>query len=92
MRNMTKEDSMRVDKFLNTTNIVKRRSIAQDMCDSGVVAVNGKPVKSSKEVKKGDIITLTYLEYTKTYDVLEIPTTKNVPKNQSALYVKAVDQ
>ncbi len=82
---------MRIDKFLNTTNILKRRSIAQDMCDSGVVALNGKPAKSSKEVKKGDIITLTYLEYTKTYEVLEIPTSKSVPKNQSVLYVKTLD-
>ncbi|WP_394995949.1 RNA-binding S4 domain-containing protein [uncultured Helicobacter sp.] len=79
---------MRIDKFLNTTNILKRRSIAQDMCDSGVVALNGKPTKSSKEVKKGDTITLTYLEHTKTYEVLEIPTTKSVPKSQSALYVR----
>ena len=79
---------MRIDKFLNTTNILKRRSIAQDMCDSGVVALNGKPTKSSQEVKKGDTITLTYLEHTKTYEVLEIPTTKSVPKSQSALYVR----
>ena len=79
---------MRIDKCLNTTNILKRRSIAQDMCDSGVVALNGKPTKSSKEVKKGDTITLTYLEHTKTYEVLEIPTTKSVPKSQSALYVR----
>ncbi|MGI0406968.1 S4 domain-containing protein [Helicobacter himalayensis] len=79
---------MRIDKFLNTTNILKRRAVAQDMCENGVVLVNGVVAKSSKEVKINDIITLRYLEYEKNYRVLDIPTTKSVPKAQSMLFVK----
>ncbi|MCI6217584.1 MAG: RNA-binding S4 domain-containing protein [Helicobacter sp.] len=77
---------MRIDKFLNTTNILKRRALAQDMCESGVVLLNGIPAKSAKEVKVGDEITLRYLEYEKKYLVLAIPTSKNVPKSQSSKY------
>lgn len=77
---------MRIDKFLNTTNILKRRALAQDMCESGVVLLNGIPAKSAKEVKVGDEITLRYLEYEKKYLVLAIPTSKNVPKSQSSEY------
>lgn len=77
---------MRVDKFLNTVNILKRRCIAQDMCETGVVFINGSVAKSSKNLRIGDVITLKYLEKTKQYKVLEIPTTKSIPKSQSEKY------
>lgn len=79
---------MRVDKFLSSVNILKRRSIAQDMCDNGVVSVNGIKAKSSKEIRIGDKISLRYLQYTKTYQILAIPTTKTIPKAQSKDYYK----
>lgn len=79
---------MRVDKFLSSVNILKRRSIAQDMCDNGVVSVNGIKAKSSKEIRIGDKISLHYLQYTKTYQILAIPTTKTIPKAQSKDYYK----
>ncbi len=79
---------MRVDKFLNATNVLKRRTLAQDMCESGVVLINNAKAKSSKEVKIGDIITINFLESQKQYEVLALPTTKNVPKSQSQMFVK----
>lgn len=81
---------MRVDKFLSSVNILKRRSIAQDMCDNNAVSINGKISKSSKEVRVGDTITLHYLQYNKSYNVLAIPTTKSVPKSQSSEYFKEI--
>lgn len=77
---------MRLDKFLNATNILKRRSIAQDMIESGVVFLNGTLAKSSKDVKVGDTITLKLLESTKNYEVLQIPTTKTIKKTDTHLY------
>ena len=79
---------MRIDKFINSVNIVKRRSIAADMIDHGVVFLNGVAVKASKEVKIGDTIEVKYLEYSKKYEVLKIPTTKTIPKTQTDEYVK----
>lgn len=79
---------MRIDKFLNTTNILKRRSIAQDMVENGLVSINGVIVKSSKDVKIGDIIEIKFLEYTKKYEILSIPESKNIPKNQKQNYIK----
>ena len=79
---------MRIDKFLNTTNIVKRRTIANDMLEHGVVSLNGMTVKPSKEVKCDDIIEIKYLEFTKKYQVLQIPTTKTVAKDKSQEYAK----
>ena len=79
---------MRIDKFLNSVNITKRRSIAEDMLEHKVVFINEKCVKKSKLVKLGDIIKIQYLNYTEIYLILSIPTTKSTPKNQQSLYVK----
>ncbi len=81
---------MRIDKFMNAVNIVKRRSVAQDMLKNQVVLINGVVAKASKEVKVGDEITIKYLKGDKRYQVLQIPTTKNVPKARMEEYVKEV--
>ena len=79
---------LRIDKFLNAVNLTKRRAVAQDMIGEGVVYINGKAVKPSKNVAVGDIITLVYLEKQMRYEVLAIPTLKSTPKSQQNLYVK----
>ncbi len=79
---------MRVDKFLNVVNITKRRAISEDMCKSGVVLVNDKVAKPSKDVKVGDKITINYLKGSVSYEVLAIPTTKSIPKSRKEHYVK----
>ena len=81
---------MRIDKFLNSVNIVKRRSIADEMCKEGVVFVNGKKAKPSKDVKVGDIIEIHYLSGVKRYEVLQIPQTKTIPKSKKGEYVKEI--
>ncbi|HGZ70920.1 MAG TPA: RNA-binding S4 domain-containing protein [Nitratifractor sp.] len=79
---------MRVDKWLSSVNVVKRRTIAQDMVKSGVVFVNGLKAKGSKELKVGDKIRIEYLKGAKEYEVLQIPTTKTIPKSQKEDFVK----
>jgi ribosome-associated heat shock protein Hsp15 len=79
---------MRIDKYLNAVNITKRRSVAQDMITSGVVYINDKAVKASKNVDIGDIITIAYLKEPKKYEVLAIPTTKSTPKSEQGNYIK----
>ena len=49
---------MRLDKYLKTSRIIKRRTIANDACDAGRILVNGKPARASYAVKVGDIITV----------------------------------
>lgn len=79
---------MRIDKFLNTVNITKRRVVAEDMCKSKVVSINNVVAKPSKEVKIGDIITIAYLQKTMHYEVLDIPNTKTISKSNQYLYIK----
>ena len=82
---------MRIDKFLNAVNIVKRRSIADEMCKVGVVFVNGKKAKPAKDVKVGDIIEIHYLNGIKKYEVLKIPETKTIPKSKKSEYVREIE-
>lgn len=81
---------MRIDKFINTVNIVKRRSVAADMIEHGVVYLNGDKVKASKDVKVGDTVEIRYLESVKRYEVLKVPTTKTIPKTAQDEYVKEI--
>ncbi len=79
---------MRIDKFLNSVNITKRRSVAQDMLANKVIEINGVLVKPSKNVEIGNIITINYLESSKKYEVLALPTTKSTPKSLQHEYIK----
>ena len=79
---------MRIDKFLNSVNITKRRSIAQDMISNGVVLINDKVVKSSKNVEVKDVVTINYLDNSKKYEVLQLPATKSTPKSLQNEYIK----
>ncbi|MFA6195096.1 MAG: RNA-binding S4 domain-containing protein [Sulfurimonas sp.] len=81
---------MRIDKFLNSVNITKRRSVAQDMISNGVVLINGVVAKASKNVEVGSVITLNFLEDTKKYEVIQIPTAKSTPKSLQAEYIKEI--
>ena len=81
---------MRIDKFLNSVNITKRRSVAQDMISNKVVLINGVVAKASKNVEVGCIISINYLNETKKYEVLQIPTTKSTPKSLQGEYIKEV--
>ncbi len=79
---------MRIDKFLNSVNITKRRSVAQDMIANQVVLINDVIAKSSKNVEVGSIITINYLNESKKYEVLKIPAAKSTPKSLQHEYIK----
>lgn len=47
---------MRLDKYLKVTRLIKRRTVANEACDAGRIAVNGKVARASYDVKEGDVI------------------------------------
>lgn len=63
---------MRIDKYLKVSRIIKRRTIAQEACDSGRVMVNDKVAKSSTAIKIGDVIEIRFGTNTAKYEVLEV--------------------
>lgn len=63
---------MRIDKFLKVSRIIKRRTVAKDASDAGVVMINGKEAKPSSKVKEGDILEITFGERKLKIKVLNI--------------------
>lgn len=63
---------MRIDKFLKVSRIIKRRTVAKDVCEDERIYINGKPVKPSKEVKIGDIVTVRFGNRSLSVKVLSI--------------------
>ncbi len=64
---------MRLDKFLKVSRVIKRRTVANDAADNGRIAVNGKIVKPSYEVKVGDIVEIKFGDKVSRFEILQIP-------------------
>ena len=55
---------MRLDKYLKVSRLIKRRTVANEACDNGLVTVNGKPARASYDVKPGDRIAIRFVQET----------------------------
>ena len=66
---------MRLDKYLKVSRLIKRRTVANEACDSSRITVNGKIAKASYDVKLNDLITITFGAKSVTIRVLDIKET-----------------
>lgn len=82
---------MRLDVFLKTSRLVKRRTVAKEMCDDGRVTVGGAPAKPGREVKPGDVITIEGSRRVVDAEVVEIPA-GNVTKERAAELYRIVSE
>ena len=73
---------MRLDKYLKVSRLIKRRTVANDACDSDHVKVNGNKAKASYEVKVGDVIEIRFGDKTLKARVLNIK--EHVLKDEAA--------
>jgi ribosomal 50S subunit-recycling heat shock protein len=82
---------MRLDKFLKVSRLVKRRTLANELCVGGGVQVNEKVAKPATEVHPGDVLTLIFGNRTLTVKVELVPE-KAVPAQSAAsLYTVLAD-
>lgn len=68
---------MRLDKFLKVSRLIKRRTLAKEICDAGRVSINGRTAKASADVNVGDTLIIRYGQKTvevRVLKVLENPT------------------
>lgn len=77
---------MRLDQYLKVCCLVKHRTEAKKACDAGVVRVNGRAAKASKEVRSGDIITVDSEVRFLELEILEIPCKQVSKKEARDLY------
>jgi ribosomal 50S subunit-recycling heat shock protein len=77
---------LRLDVFLKTSRLVKRRTVAKEACDYGRVRLNDRPAKAGAEVRPGDTITLDYGYRLLTVTVVEVPSGPVRRNDASSLY------
>jgi ribosomal 50S subunit-recycling heat shock protein len=51
---------MRLDKYLKVSRLIKRRTLAKEVCDQRRIAINGRAAKASTAVSVGDALTITF--------------------------------
>ena len=66
---------MRLDKYLKVSRLIKRRTLAKDMCDGGRVQINGRVAKAGAEVAVGDRLSLRFGARTLVVRIVQIAAT-----------------
>lgn len=77
---------MRLDKFLKVSRLIKRRTVANEVSDTGRVYINGNPAKPAKQVKAGDEIKIEYANRTVCVRILKVPENNVSVQEASTLY------
>lgn len=73
---------MRLDKFLKVSRVIKRRTLAKEVCNRGQVAVNGRTAKAGAEVKPGDTVMIGFGSRNLKLRILAVR--ENVPAKMAA--------
>jgi ribosomal 50S subunit-recycling heat shock protein len=77
---------VRIDDYLSTVGLVKRRTVAKELGANGLIEVNGRKVKPAYSVQLGDIIHIKGSRPLAA-EVLDIPG-GSVPKQNRDQYFK----
>lgn len=81
---------MRLDKYLKTARILKRRTVSKELADQHRVYVNGRVAKPSTDVKPGDEIRVIFGYRELSVRVLQTP--KQVSKSDAALMFEVLEE
>lgn len=74
---------MRLDLFLKLSRLIPRRTLAQEFCDKGLIAVNGTQAKPSKEVRAGDTVEIRRRNSITEIAVVDVPAKKQLSKTEA---------
>jgi ribosomal 50S subunit-recycling heat shock protein len=77
---------MRLDKFLKVSRLVKRRTVANALCDSGKVYINDKAAKAGTEVKPNDVLSIRTTTRAVTVRIVDVPTRAVPAQDADKLY------
>lgn len=67
---MDAPESVRIDKWLWAVRVFKSRTLAADACCAGKIRIAGQPVKASRNVRVGEVITAVTGDVTRTIEVI----------------------
>ena len=82
---------MRLDVFLKVSRLVKRRTVANALCDAGRVLLNGAMARASHAVKPADVLEIHDENAVRKVRVVAIPDTQQT-KAQAARLFELISQ
>lgn len=80
---------MRLDKFLKVSRVIKRRTLAKEICDRGQVEVNGRAAKAGTDIKPGDILKINFGSRKLVLEIVSVK--ENVPAKLAAELYKTIE-
>lgn len=83
---------MRLDLFLKLSRLCPRRTLAQQLCDAGLVLLNGRRAKPAHTVKPGDLINLKRRDSQIEIRVLIVPTGRNLAKRDAGELIEVLSE
>ena len=81
---------MRLDIYLKRTGLIKQRSLAKDVCDQGLVRVDGRTAKAGKEIMPGRRVEVDFRTERLEIEVLDLPT-RNYKKADGQAFYRIVE-
>lgn len=74
---------MRLDVFLSSSRLIKRRTQAKKACDFGAVLVDGMPAKASLTARIGQKIQIDFQNRVLEVEILSVPPEKHLNKEEA---------
>lgn len=81
---------MRIDDYLSTVFLIKRRTLAKEWINGGKVRLNDNRIKAGHDIKVGDVIDIYYQRHRISVEVTEIPH-KSIAKSLADNYYKIIE-
>ena len=83
---------MRLDIFLKASRLCQRRTVAQKLCEAGLVLINAKPAKSAHTVKPGDEITIRRRDRITKVRILSLPAARQTSRKDATDLVELLSE
>ena len=83
---------MRLDQFLKLSRLCPRRTLAQKLCDAGLVLLNGQIAKPAHAVKAGDEITIQRGQRDTLARVVAVPAGTNVSRRDALELIEILSE
>jgi len=83
---------MRLDLFLKASRLCPRRTIAQKLCDAGLVSINGSTAKSAHQVKPADEIIIKRRDKVSTIRVLSVPLERQTSRKDAGSFYEIIEE
>lgn len=83
---------MRLDKWLKVSRVIKRRTVANEVCDKEKITINGRTAKASAEVKAGDLIEISLGNRKTVLEIVSVPEKSNVSTQDARELYKKISE